>query len=329
MKKSVSMILCIIMVLLVLLTTTFYLYKVGSVETTEQAQRNIEVINDMEWKFILDTVQENREKAQLMSDNMVKTIERETYKEYPDLSVLNKEFADNTPNTKFSQIIRSTFTGVYMNNIVNDGNDPWAAMSWGISGDFSPNCSKFGDRRTWDIEIDQHANKILAKQAIDSMLIMSDKVIFWEYLPSDDPNHMMINTMSLDELKKVFDSEGINGLKTYEFLSISYMTSKGDIFGVPDVGSGGIKNVNDKVIVSQGFNLYDQLMKDHSNSLKNFDERRDEIQRQANYTASTTLMKTVMQSGMLFLAILALVFIYNKLYDLQVCYKVDHTKIQQ
>lgn len=329
MKKSVSMILCIIMVLVILLSTNFYLYKVGSIETNNRAERNIEVINEMEWKFILDTIQENREKAQLMSDSMAKTIEQKTYETYPDLSVLKQEFVDNTPNTKFSQIIRETFTGVYMNNIQNDSNDPWAAMSWGISGDYSPNCSKYGDRRTWDIEISQHANKELAKQAIDAMLIMSDKVIFWEYLPSDDPNHIMISIMSLDELKKVFISEGIKGLRTYEFLSMSYVTPKGDLFGTPDVGSGGIKNTNDKVIVTQGFNLYDQLLKDHNDSLKNFDERRDEIRREAKYEQSTALMKVIMMSGMLLLSILALVFIYNKLYDLQVYYKVDNSKLQK
>jgi len=318
MKKIVNAILPTILILLILLSTNFYLYKVDVNSEMMDRQRRLEVVREMEWKLVTTLIEENRQKSLMQSKELATNIEKQLRQAYPDLDKLKYELDNNIPNTKFSEIIRANFTGVYLNGIENDNNDPWAALPWGINGDFSPNCSKFGDKRTWDIEYDMHANKKLAKAAVDEILIMSDKIIFWEFLPSENPKHKMITSMTLDALKEVFDSEGIEGLKTYEFLTPSYITRRGDIFGIPDIGSGGIKNENDKIIITQGFNLYDQIKKSHINNFKYLDERKSEIIR---YYTTRLLIKditVVTMSALMLLAIIALIFIYNKLYDLYI-----------
>lgn len=325
-KSTIIMILCIIMILLSLLSTNFYINRVDVITATKQKDRDIQVINEIEWNYITAIIDENREKAFMSSNKLSEDIEQDVREQYPDLNILKYELDNNIPNTKFSDILRDNFNGVYLNNIENDNNDPWAAMYWGVYGDFSNNCSKIGSARTWNVEVAQHWNKVLTQQAIDSILQLSDKIIFWEYLQPDKP-HKMIKQMSIDSLHQIFIEEGVQGLKTYEFLNPSYITAKGDIFGIPDVGSGGMKNANDKIIIVQGFNIYDQLIKDHGVDLKNFDDRRIEINQRYTDKLTTGDITVVIQSVMIFLAILALIFVYNNLYDINaICKLIEDEK---
>lgn len=73
-------------------------------------------------------------------------------------------------------------------------------------------------------------------------------------------NHILIDSCSYENLKKVYMSEGILGLHNYQFLVPVYITKNGDIFGNPDFKGGNVTN-NHKFIVIVTFNLYDNVIK--------------------------------------------------------------------
>lgn len=73
-------------------------------------------------------------------------------------------------------------------------------------------------------------------------------------------NHILIDSCSYDNLKKVYMAEGVLGLHNYQFLVPVYITETGDIFGNPDLREGNPIN-NHKFIVIVTFNLYDNLIK--------------------------------------------------------------------
>ena len=135
-----------------------------------------------------------------------------------------------------------------------------------------------------------HTNKDLANEAIDSIVNpRANREIFWEFLPSSNPNHIMLNKMDMEGLKEVFLMEGLDGLSTYEFLSVSYITERGDVFGVDDVDSVGHTQENDKLIVVQGFNLVDHMKKEGYTHY--FDQhRRDFEQYQKEYSYRSAVM---------------------------------------
>lgn len=85
---------------------------------------------------------------------------------------------------------------------------------------------------------------------------------------TDNPEHIKINACTYDKLKKVYDIEGIEGLRNYIFLAPAYITQNGDIFGNLDIKEGNI-NENHKFIVLVTFNLYDQLIKMRSDFEQN------------------------------------------------------------
>lgn len=76
----------------------------------------------------------------------------------------------------------------------------------------------------------------------------------------ENSNHVKIDSCSYNNLKKVYESEGIEGLRNYQFLAPAYITRNGDIFGNLDLKEGN-QNDNHKFIVLVSFNLYDQIIK--------------------------------------------------------------------
>lgn len=75
----------------------------------------------------------------------------------------------------------------------------------------------------------------------------------------DNPDHIKINSCTYEKLKKVYETEGVEGLRNYQFLAPAYITRNGDIFGNLDLKEGN-QNDNHKFIVLVTFNLYDQLI---------------------------------------------------------------------
>lgn len=72
-------------------------------------------------------------------------------------------------------------------------------------------------------------------------------------------NHILVDSCSYDNLKKVYMTEGLLGLHNYQFLIPVYITRTGDIFGNPDFREGNPVS-NHKFIVIVTFNLYDNLI---------------------------------------------------------------------
>lgn len=81
----------------------------------------------------------------------------------------------------------------------------------------------------------------------------------YNYIENPD-THTKINACTYENLKKVYETEGIEGLRNYQFLAPAYITRNGDIFGNLDLKEGN-QNDNHKFIVLVTFNLYDQIIK--------------------------------------------------------------------
>lgn len=76
----------------------------------------------------------------------------------------------------------------------------------------------------------------------------------------ENPDHILINSCTYENLKKVYLTEGVEGLRNYEFLVPVYITRDGDIFGNLDIKEGNPNANSHKFVVIITFNLYDQLM---------------------------------------------------------------------
>ena len=241
----------------------------------------IERVNEMEWQFIVAILNEHKYRAKEEAETIKALVKEETFKQYGgELIGLRNDFESHEPSSKIYSILGSSLLGKYHAGVENDNNDPFIASTDGTLSDKSLNCSVGKvELRTWNEEIKLHWNQELAGKAIDALVMQKNPpVIFWEFLPpSSSPGHYRLSNMELDALKSVYFKEGVKGLAGYEFLVPAYIDPKSDILGVADVDNLGRKNKNMKMIVVQGFNLYDVLTLRHKEQLLSFDEMKKKI----------------------------------------------------
>jgi hypothetical protein len=145
-------------------------------------------------------------------------------------------------------------------------------------------CDSDSNIRKWEVDISNSYNKELEKDAIDKLLNRHSGIIALEsYNLTKNDNHIMISEMTYDSLLNVFLEEGLNGIRNYQIFVPYYITDFGDIFGNPDI-INGVKVDNNKLIVVQEFNLYDQVVKNYNDTfndseIKNIIERYDMLLR--------------------------------------------------
>jgi hypothetical protein len=266
--------------LLFVLVVCLISYKSYSDATVINHYRTTEItaIRTLEWVFIESVIMENYDKADLKGQQIKEDIENKVIKEYPTLRDRERLLVElGTPNkdANIYKILNESIKGKYLNGIKNDSNDPFVASMDGVLADRSYTTAKLSGNslRTWDIELDHQANTNLGKLAVESILSQSNVYIFWEPTSSREDNHILINRMSVTSLKDVFDKEGINGLKTYEFLKPIYIQEDTDIFGTPDVDNLGHKQQNYKLIVIQSFSITDVLDKVHKDRIQAYEEQ--------------------------------------------------------
>lgn len=271
-----------------------------------------ESISGLKWNYIESILQEDYLAAGNQSKAIALQIDRDLISKYPDMDRLRYQldFPDKVDDPAYVQIFRDNLRDKYLFNIQNDNNDPFVASRNGILMDLSMNCLPSDVPRVWNTEISMHYNKALAQVAINKILSKNHGIIYWEFSGMEDPNHKILTNGDMNCLRSVYDREGFEGLRNYEFLAPAYITDAGDIFGVDDVSKYGTKTINHKIIVVQGFNLYDQIMARHAAQINNFDQQRELIRRELKHTMVLRTF-TVVASTIIVLAVVYLLMVFN------------------
>lgn len=251
--------------------TTFFCYN-----DVQDAKTNAK---ESEWNYIESVLKENQDKAKIQSDAIRDNIKDDINDEYKNKeSVLRNDIDNIDPSSKFINILNTNISEKFL-NVKNDNNDLFIMSTWqkvinfalkgAILIDKSINCSEDGEIRTLDIELNKQYNYELGYDAMKRILSQNySEPIFWEYLPSENPNHIKLKVCSLAGLKEVYMAEGIDGLKTYELLSTSNINDSSDIFGINKINNlGSYEEENRQLIVVQGFSIYDELMTKHITTL--------------------------------------------------------------
>lgn len=301
---------------LILLVTNFYIVFLNLGNLKKQCTKSINTIKESEWYFIQGIIEENIDKSRVQGDYIAENTKSQLYEAYSnDMQALKYDIENLTNDSRFQTILSKNINGKYL-NIENDNNDIWVASLDRIIYDKSINCSKNGELRTWDVEISMHWNKELAKNSIDRIINQETEYpIFWEYLTPKDKNHIKITYANYDNLKNVFLKEGINGLKTYEFLVPIYINKHNDILNIPDVDNLGQNNNNNKIIITQGFSVYDQITNNHKDKLNKFNNDYKNIELEYENSKQILQIEAILMSILMFSIFLCAIKIQNLLLE--------------
>lgn len=292
-------------------------FKVEYEQISENIKSTDEIATELQWSYIETVLREDYSAAGIQAKNMANGIDHDLRSSGEDIETLKSHLevpTDQIKNTVYADIFRRNIKGSWMFGIKNDNNDAFVATRTGIVMDLSMNCAPDMIPRTWEAEYQMHYNKDLALDAVRLLNDKSDKIIFWEFLPPNDPDHYMMPCASTDELKKLFVKEGIDGLRNIEFLAPAYITEDGDIYGVDDIGTRGERVQNHKIIVVQGFNLYEQLQSRHGADLALFRQDQEMIHNNLRHILLTRTFSVVGSSLIILLIVFMLMSFNNRIF---------------
>ena len=309
--------LTIILIVVCLFTASVFMYKTVIDKIVDNRQATIEAFKEEQFNLIWSSLETLKLQAEKEVTEVSKEIEEDILDLSPEqLNELELDMSNDVLNGHLHDILNSNIKNKNLNGIKNHMNGIVVMTTDGFIEDFNyyrATESSDSNVRQWQLAIDKSYNIELENDAINKLLNRNSGIIALEsYNLTKNENHIKINELTYESLLEVFLSEGINGLRNYQIFVPYYITDFGDIFGVPDI-SHGTKLDNNKLIVVQEFNLYDQIMHRHNDlfnddQIKNVIARYDEVLR-LMYIFGISLIMSVI--GL----ILYLCNIYNLLID--------------
>lgn len=201
--------------------------------------------------------------AKQKTDRIKNNIQREMSEHYES----DAEFIKDYDSLLYTPSFLSNLLDKNINNpsdrffrVETDSNDMFIISETGVAVDRSEDCSSdVGVIRTFDNEFKMHYRPDLASTAINSILRGEELGVFWRFRNSTNKDHKQVTTMNIDEVLKL----PLEDLKDYEFLVPSYISKKEDFIGVPVTSAQGARQPSRRLVVIQGFNLYEQILAHH------------------------------------------------------------------
>lgn len=227
--------------------------------TTYTIQDRITQGYDKAYKELMKSIYINlKADSQNKTDRLAKEIKTELISAYSDdMDTFKSDYLEPLPESELVKVIDTIInsdTNRYF-HVESDANDMFVVSNIGIVSDKSQDCSVYGITRSFEDEVTMHFNKSLANQAIDSILKGQTNDVFWQFRNTRKLKKPELTTMDLD---RVFDMT-LEQIKDYEFLTITYIDQDQDITGRDYVSANGIAQDNNRLILVQGFNLYEQI----------------------------------------------------------------------
>lgn len=268
-KKS-SLLITIILILLFGLLNA-YLTQAKISHTNDFYNETIKLNNKYNWNIINALLTEIQIEGTLQAKTAAYNIENELRENYSNLNDLYNDLDKyDNEDTQLINIISKNIDNKYLNNIKTD--NMFVAMRWGIFYDKSLDNSIINEKlKTWEVVTNKYFDTELANEAINKILYKdTTSLIGWDTRIFNDGKEK-IQTLDLNKLKELYDQYGLEGLKNIELLCPAYITENGDIFGIPDVNTHGKQNDNDKIIVIQRINLYEQIINRNNDKISSLD----------------------------------------------------------
>ena len=265
--------LTIILVVACLFTASVFMYKTVTDTIVDNRQATIEAFKEEQFNLIWSSLETLQLQAEKEVTEISKQIESDILSlSQEELDKLEMDMNNDVLNDNLHQILYANIKNKSLNNIKNHMNGLVVMTNDGFIEDFNyyrANESGNFTIRSWETALENSYNANLESDAIDKLLNRNSGIIALEsYNLIKNDDHTQIKELTYESLLEVFLTEGTYGLKNYQIFVPYYITDFGDIFGNPDI-IHGTKLDNNKLIVVQEFNLYDQIMNRHDTLFNN------------------------------------------------------------
>lgn len=267
-----KLVLWIMIIVIIIFSSSTFIYKsvidvVKETEDTTITEFKEEQFKSI-WLYVRSLqVQSEREVSRISSN-----VEAElTSLPKEDLNSIERDLSEDKYSELLHDILTSYTSEQALNGVKNHKNGIVVMTADGIiedsnyrraiaDSDVEGKVSDINKFRSWKEDLDNSYNKELNKSAFDKLMNRTSGIIAFEhYNLTGNEDHIKIDKFTYQNVLEVYLKEGVEGLRNYQIFVPYYVTDMGDIFGEPDIIQG-IKNDNNKIIIAQEFNLYDQIV---------------------------------------------------------------------
>ena len=263
-------------------------------------------LRESEWQAIKVVMTENTTRAGLQITTIRNGIQAQLLNNYGSMDELKTDLASNE-DTKAHDIITNAIHHKYM-NVDSDDNRIVVADKHKIVADNSVVASIGKRSRTWENELNSRENIQLSKTALNLILTKQIKFTFAESLMYSNVDDDFTATYpNIEYIRQDFFLNGLSAMKRYDILVPSYITDSGDIFGVPDIGSDGLRTDNDKIVLIQRYNIYDAIQV-HQSFFIAYESSIESTKMDLKERISDIMLKMVLNCAIMILAFIGIIF---------------------
>lgn len=268
------------------------------------------------WKEIEEAI--NKEYSMLTADSryLSKKIEAAILREYgKDMDKLKQDFDKGVFDQKLYNLFKDEVLGdsSSANLSITEPFNYILGFRENILAVFS-NTNRQGltTNMAWSEYFNSSANIQLNETLIHNIINknISDNILLYQTGNLDDMLDI-INKHDIMSLKKVYEKYGLDGLKEFDFVNVSYITEYGDIFGTDDYLY--LESVsNHKMILVKTSNVYESIAADLIPDIKNIESNRDILLNQISDNISRKSLEFITVTLSLIMLIIVSSVLYNK-----------------
>lgn len=269
-------------------------------------------IRIMEWRVVKNIIEHEYSTAKRDSKINALEIEYSIRANYPNLSILEDQFAEGIYTEEFNNIL---------GNVLNN-NDDFRGNYLALVGTRNHLITKFSNSRDnmlkgldtegivpWATVASLNSNPKLTENAITAILDKSNDVVFTQSNPSISGNVEKVENISILGIKQIYSMDGLAGLRDLSLLAPAYITDKGDIFGVDD--STFLKNNdNHKIIIINTIDL-GNLIDNNMSLISQTTSTLDNLYNVTKDQGHRNILQSVLWVFIFFLLSILMMIVYN------------------
>lgn len=266
-----------------------------------------------------------RNESQAKVDRLAKEVGEKLREEYQgdyerykrDYDNLNTPSEDNSENTLVTILSEHLLGNEKYFYVESDANDIFVTTEDGVALDESDDCSTEGLSREFAEEIPYHHNPKLAELVFDGIIAGEDN-LFWRFRNTTNSDDIGVTNLDIS----VVLNQPLDELVDYEFLSVGYIYDNEDIMGIPRVTEQGFRQKTRRLMIVQGFNIYEQVQDRYKLQYVQVRNERNLRIQALEDVQKALILKTIFTLMIVFISLISISSIqddYIKLLDCEAC----------
>lgn len=268
---------------------------------------------EMEWRILKGMIDDSYDSAKKDSKILALETEYSLRSNYPNLDELRVQLDTYSYSEKFNRILKGV---LYEDQTINNnsfltlvGTKQHLITMFSNSDDHILKDINSDKIVTWSQVIEMSANPKLTKSAIKAIINKSSGLIFIQDERSRTGNAEKIKDVSIEELRKLYETDGLAGIENISLLAAAYITDTGDIFGVDD--STFLKNNdNHKIVIVKTVNLKD-VIHENQDFIDQISQTMGNLSEETKAQGDRNTLQGILWTFILFILSLLLIAVYN------------------